>query len=97
VPLIEMSLFAFSPVVGGFGHMGGWGWGMAGLGMLFMVVVIGLAVWLIVVLTRSTGPSSRPMTPQHRAPEARELLDERYARGEIGREEYLQMREDLEG
>lgn len=29
-------------------------------------------------------------------PSAREILDRRYARGEIGREEYQQMKKDLE-
>lgn len=94
--MISMFLVVLSPVVAGFGHMRGWGWGMAGLGLLMMLAVIGLVVWLIVFLARSTGPSSGSTTSDTRAAAARELLDERYARGEIGREEYLQMREDLE-
>ena len=93
--MIAMSLFTVSPVLAGFGHMRGWGWGMAGLGILTMLAVIGLVVWLVVFLARSTGPSSG-VTSERRVFDARELLNERYARGEITREEYLQMREDLE-
>lgn len=93
--MTDMVLLVLSPVIAGFGHMRGWGWGMAGLGLLMMLAVIGLVVWLVVFLARSTGPSGST-TPAQDAPAARELLDERYARGEIGREEYLRMREDLE-
>ena len=94
--MIALSLSTVSPVVAGFGHMRGWGWGMAGLGILTTLAVIGLIVWLIVFLARSTGPSSSSTPPETRASNARELLNERYARGEITREQYLQMREDLE-
>lgn len=94
--MIQMSLLAVNPVFAGFGHMRGWGWGMAGVGLLTMLAVIGLVVWLVVFLARSTGPSSQSSSPEARTPGARELLDERYARGEIERDEYLRMREDLE-
>lgn len=33
---------------------------------------------------------------QDSSPSAREILDRRYARGEIGREEYRQMKNDLD-
>lgn len=95
--MIELSMFTVSPVIAGFGHMGGWGWGMAGLGILTMLAVVGLVVWLVVFLARSTGPSSSSTPPEARTSDATEVLKERYARGEINREEYLQMREDLEG
>jgi uncharacterized membrane protein len=35
--------------------------------------------------------------PYQVRPDARALLDERYARGDIDRQEYLQRREDLSG
>ena len=64
-----------------------WGW-HHGYGMwfgsgLFLVVLIVLFVML-------TGRSE-----QKGSPSARDILDERYARGEIGREEYLQKLKDL--
>lgn len=74
---------------GDWGHMGGWGWGMAIFGWVFMTVVVGLVVWLVVTSTRRSGPSRREQGPL-------DLLDERYARGDIDREEYLQRRADLE-
>lgn len=57
---------------------------------LFMVLVVGLVVWLVVYLVRADqGRGSA-------AKGALDLLDERYARGEIDREEYLERRADLE-
>jgi putative membrane protein len=74
----------------GFDHMGGWGWGMAIFGWLFMALLVIGVVWLI----RSTPGQAPPSG--HRDRRALELLDERYARGEIERDEYLQRRQDLE-
>lgn len=74
----------------GFGHMGGWGWGMAIFGWIFMTLVVALIGWLIWSSGRQTHPSGRGGVS------AREVLDERYARGEIDRDEYLQRRTDLE-
>ena len=39
------------------------------------------------------GVAAEP--PHYARPDARALLDERYARGDIDRQEYLQRREDL--
>ena len=52
-----------------------------------MLGVLGLVTWLVVSATRSE-PRNRPT--------ALDVLDERYARGEIDREEYVQRRADLE-
>ena len=74
----------------GWGHMGGWGWGMAIFGWLFMTVVVVLGAWLIWSTTRRAGPEA-PTSSR-----AVELLDERYARGELDRDQYLEQRGDLE-
>ena len=42
--------------VDGWGHMGGWGWGMAIFGWLFMTVVVVLIAWLIWSTPRRTEP-----------------------------------------
>jgi Short C-terminal domain len=42
--------------------------------------------------TPTAAPSEGPLPPR---PDVNALLDERYARGEIDRQEYLQRREDL--
>ncbi len=69
--------------------MGGWGMGFGGI---FMILFWGLIVLGIVALAKwlfeasgSTGARKRPL----------EILRERYARGEISREEYEHMRQDL--
>ncbi|WP_222869915.1 SHOCT domain-containing protein [Actinomadura decatromicini] len=70
------------------GHMGndgwsGWMWLWGTLMMLFWIAVIGAAVWLVV--RAATQRRAEPPTGRERA---RELLAERYARGEISTEEY---------
>ncbi len=74
--------------------MMGFGWGYGWLGMImigvFWLVVIVAAVWLI----RSVIQSNQGHPDGHN-PTAREILDSRYACGEITREQYEQMKEDL--
>ena len=74
----------------GWGHMGNWGWGMAIFGWVFMALIVVLVVWLIWSTTR------RPEPPGRSERRALDVLDERYARGEIEREEYLNRKADLE-
>lgn len=73
-----------------FGHFG---WGM-GFGWVFMLLFWGLAILGIAALVKWLWPSSvnggRPKT-------ALEILNERYARGEIDREEYERIKRDLQG
>lgn len=66
----------------------GMGWWMF-LGGLLWVAFWGAVVYLIVALVRGSGRSS---TPEE---DAVAILKRRYARGEIGREEYERMRRDL--
>ena len=71
------------------------GWGGMWFGPLFMLAVFALLVAFVVLLVRWLGgdrglPSAATRT-------AREILDERYARGEIDREEYLKRRQDVSG
>ncbi len=74
----------------GWDHMGGWGWGMMFFGWLFMVALVALIGWAIWSATRRPEP-----TGGHEG-RARQLLDERYARGEIDRDEYLERSADLD-
>jgi mono/diheme cytochrome c family protein len=71
----------------------GWLWLVVGL-LLIALLVLGL-VWLARSLARGTSEQSRSAAPGGSL--ARETLDQRYARGEITREQYLQARDDLEG
>jgi putative membrane protein len=78
--------------------MDGTGW-VALLTVLFWVALITVAVLTVrwgMRLTRSVGESiSDGRSPWWARTSAREALDQRYARGEISREDYLQARRDL--
>ncbi len=68
---------------------------MFGAGMLLWpLLIVGLVWFLINQRDRSTQEPSVPANAPKR-PDARALLDERYARGELDRDEYLMRREDL--
>lgn len=75
----------------------GMGWGMGPLGWLLMLVfwiaVIGLAVWLVVYLSRRRQGPSDQGRPGSSA--ALDILKERYARGEISPDEFEQKKRDL--
>jgi putative membrane protein len=73
----------------------GWGWGGMWLGPLFMLIPLVLLIAAVVVLLRWMGVGSSDGGGRVRT--AREILDERYARGEIDREEYQRRRDDIGG
>lgn len=80
---------------GGYGMFGGYGgWGM-GLHSLFWLVVLGLIVWAVVTLVRPTTGPSGFSSGTSQSSSGLSILEERYARGEIDREEYLQKKKDL--
>jgi putative membrane protein len=65
----------------------GWGmggWMMASYGFVVLLILIGIVVALV-ALSRRTGRGGPAVTPT-----ATELLDQRYARGEIDDDEYFQ-------
>jgi putative membrane protein len=73
---------------------GEWGWlGMGIMMLLVWVPVLALVTWILTRLGRVVGNQAEG-TP--RSASARELLDRRYAAGEMGRDQYLQMASDLE-
>lgn len=73
----------------------GLGFGMFGLlfMLLFWVVLIALAIWLVSALF--PGSNRRPTSGADHLQSPREILDTRYARGEITREQYELMKQDL--
>ena len=82
-----------------FWYGGGWGWWQAGLMWLAMIAFWALLAWAIYALVRGvarrpdqTGPDGQPQ-----ASDARRILDERLARGEIDAEEYQRLRDLLDG
>jgi putative membrane protein len=74
--------------------MTGFGWGFGYFGMIMMVVFWGLliagGVWVAKVIF-SSGTGQHLPSP----PAARDILDQRYARGELTREQYELMKQDL--
>jgi putative membrane protein len=74
---------------------GGWGYGIPGFGMILVwVVVIALAVLLVRAIA-GTGKNAGRESGTRKT--ALQILEERYARGEIEREEFEQKRRDLSG
>jgi putative membrane protein len=74
--------------------MVGLGMGLGGgiLMVLFWVVLIVGAVWLVRGVFPNNRQSSAPPRPETSADE---ILQQRYARGEITKEQFDQMRRDL--
>lgn len=78
------------------GHYGwdGWGWAGMGFGMIGMSLFWILLVIALVALVRGMwGSGNPPESGQRRT--ALDILKERYARGEIERDEFEQKKRDL--
>jgi putative membrane protein len=74
-------------------HMEGWGGGWMWLwGIAMMALFVVLIVWLVRAATGGQASSGPPSNPTDRA---REILAERYARGELTTEEYRERAEQL--
>jgi len=74
--------------LGGFGMMGPFG-GLIGL-LFNLAILIGIVLLIVWAVKRFTSN-----TPTASAQNPRELAQARYARGEINREQYQQMLQDL--
>ncbi len=72
-----------------------WGGGGMWFGPLWMIVWLAVLVVIIVALVRWIGGTGGGNVASTRT--ARDILDERYARGEIDREEYMRRRQDVFG
>jgi putative membrane protein len=73
---------------------GEWVWAsMAVMMFLVWVPALALVAWVVTRLSRTDVDRSKPTVTS--AP-ARELLDRRYAAGELNRDQYLQMATDLD-
>ncbi len=77
----------------GFSNYGGLAWGaMLIVGLVKLVILVGIVVLAVVLVRRLSQPNQ---TGGHHADDALAVLKARYARGEITREQFLQMKEDL--
>ncbi len=70
-----------------------WGWGGMWFGWLFWLIIIAVIIWAVVRITGSAASRSNS-SPSTESP--LDILKKRYARGEISREEFEQMKKDLE-
>lgn len=70
-------------------------WYAMGFGWLLILAPLVLVVALIVLLVQQSG-ARRPGSSDTTTPDARAILDERFARGEIDQEEYEARRQSLE-
>lgn len=71
--------------------------GFGFIGILFMVIFWGALIALAVWLVKSIFPNQArtPSPPTENNSNALEIIDERYARGEITREQYELMKKDI--
>jgi putative membrane protein len=67
------------------------GFGMMGGMLLFWILLIILVVWAVRGLFQS---NQHP--PVSQTPTAKQILEQRYARGEINRDQYLLMLKEIE-
>jgi putative membrane protein len=81
----------------GFGANGGHPF----LGLLFVVIILALVVWALVLLTRHVNrrylhrPDQGDAATGTGTSDALKILNERFARGEIGADEFTQRRDLL--
>ena len=79
-------------------HTGdGMGWWMLWGGLMMVLFwggIIALLVWMVQSLTRREDGQGQPGAPRRTA---LDIAKERYARGDISREEFEQIKRDLEG
>lgn len=73
-------------------HMMGWGggWYAMILGPLFMILVLAVVIAAAVLFVRWAGGQGLATTPSHRTP--LDILKERFARGEINKDEFEERR-----
>jgi len=69
-------------------NYGNMGWGM-GFGWIIGLLVVGLIFWLIYTAVQNTN------TRRNEIDSAKEILRKRFARGEISKEEFEKMSEEL--
>ena len=88
------------PDAGGYGPQMMWwdgGWTMMFFGPLYMIIMLAVLVAAVVFLVRWLGgglPAAGPMPPPSKTP--LDILKERFARGEIDKQEYEERRRVLD-
>jgi uncharacterized membrane protein len=75
-------------------HMTSWGWTMMVVWAIVGVGLIGFAVWVAATWARNGSRGAAPTPPPSKG--ARELLDERLARGNVDPDDHDRRRATLE-
>ena len=88
-----MGWAGMGPWMMGYGHYGFYPLGWVVM-LVVWAVIIGIIVLLAIWLFRQAAPA---LTPPASRPRALEILKERYARGELSREQYEEMKREIEG
>ena len=68
---------------------GGHGWGMS-FGWLIGLIILGIFIWLVVKVINQNNSSGSSNNKS-----ALDILKERYAKGEIGKEEFEEKKKDI--
>ena len=77
-------------------HWGMMGWGNGGFWPIGMIIWLIIIVAIIALISWAvSGRSSRSRYKAAGTSSALDVLEQRYARGEIGRDEYLQKKTDI--
>jgi putative membrane protein len=108
VVVIALVILLFGLMGGGMmmwpGMMGWAGWGGFGFSpiwgvvmMVFWVLIVGGAVALVVWLLQQGRTSQADVSRSSVGGRALDILQERYAKGEITKEQFEQIRRDIEG
>ena len=83
-------------LAGGLGEWGLWAWlGMGGFGVIFWLIILAIVIAGLVWFVRSVPQTNKRQPLSYHRSSGLEALDERYARGEISREEYLEKKRDI--
>jgi putative membrane protein len=80
----------------GMGPWGGYG-GFGGFGMIFGIIILVVIIAALVWFARGMSSSGQQLPLAGRRSSGLEVLEERYARGEIQRDEYLEKKRDIGG
>ena len=85
-----MTVPAVAQTYGDHPHMGAWGWGGMILGPIMMIVFIAVAAVVVVLVVRWLGAPGGHGGALHSPPgkTALDILKERFAKGEIDKEEF---------
>ncbi|EKD46746.1 MAG: hypothetical protein ACD_67C00084G0002 [uncultured bacterium] len=83
------------------GRYGDWGYGQMmgygfGFGWIFTIVFWTLIIWAIVVIVKAVSGKNGSGWMKNQEDSAMKILKDRYAKGEIGKEEFEQKKKDIE-